>query len=59
MVKLEEVKKKIRPILEKYEIQRAGIFGSTARGEVETNDIELLVKVDDKISLFDFIGIQQ
>lgn len=59
MANLEEIKKKVRPILKKYGIQKAGVFGSTARDEPETNDIDLLVKIDQKISLLDFIGIQQ
>jgi predicted nucleotidyltransferase len=59
MANLEEIKKKVRPILKKYGIKKAGVFGSTARGEVETNDVDLLVKIDQKISLLDFIGIQQ
>jgi len=56
---LENIKKKIRPILKKYGIQKAGIFGSSARGESVVNDLDLLVKIDKKISLLDFIGIQQ
>ncbi|MGK7391297.1 MAG: nucleotidyltransferase family protein [Candidatus Cyclobacteriaceae bacterium M2_1C_046] len=59
MANLEEIKKKVRPVLKKYGIKKAGIFGSTARGETQTNDIDLLVKIDQKISLLDFIGIQQ
>lgn len=59
MTKLEEIKKKVRPILKKYGIQKGGVFGSTARGEEGTNDVDLLVKIDQKISLLDFIGIQQ
>jgi predicted nucleotidyltransferase len=59
MPKLEKIKKKVRPILEKYGIKKAGVFGSAARGEEETNDVDLLVKIDQKISLLDFIGIQQ
>ena len=59
MAHLEDIKKKIRPILKKYGIKKAGVFGSAARGEAETNDIDLLVKIDQKISLLDFIGIQQ
>lgn len=59
MANLEDIKKKVRPILEKYGIKKAGVFGSTARGEAKTNDIDLLVKIDQKISLLDFIGIQQ
>ncbi len=59
MANVEEIKKKVRPILKKYGIQKAGIFGSAARDEANANDIDLLVKIDQKISLLDFIGIQQ
>jgi len=59
MYKLENIKKKIRPILKKYGIQKAGIFGSSARGESVVNDLDLLVKIDKRISLLEFIGIQQ
>jgi len=59
MNNLDDIKKKIRPILEKYGIKKAGIFGSTARGEAVVNDLDLLVKIDKKISLLEFIGIQQ
>lgn len=59
MKNLEDIKKKIRPILKKYGIKKAGIFGSTARSETEVHDLDLLVKIDKKISLLDFIGIQQ
>jgi len=59
MADLDNIKKKIRPILKKYGIKKAGVFGSTARGEIEANDIDLLVKIDQKISLLDFTGIQQ
>jgi len=59
MNNLEDIKKKIRPILKKYGIKKAGIFGSSARGESMVNDLDLLVKIDKKISLLKFIGIQQ
>ena len=59
MNNLENIKKKIIPILKKYGIKKAGIFGSSARGESVVNDLDLLVKIDRKISLLDFIGIQQ
>ncbi len=59
MAKLEHIKKKVGPILKKYGIKKAGVFGSAARGEPETNDVDLLVKIDRKISLLDFVGIQQ
>ena len=59
MNNLESIKKIIRPILKKYGIKKAGIFGSSARGESVVNDLDLLVKIDKKISLLEFIGIQQ
>jgi uncharacterized protein len=59
MNNLVDIKKKIRPILKKYGIKKAGIFGSTARGESVANDLDLLVKIDRKMSLLEFIGIQQ
>ncbi|MEX1269266.1 MAG: nucleotidyltransferase domain-containing protein [Balneolaceae bacterium] len=33
--------------------------GSSARSESVVNDLDLLVKIDKKISLLEFIGIQQ
>lgn len=59
MDNLENIKKKIRPILTKYGISKAGIFGSCAREEPAVNDLDLLVSIDKKISLLEFIGIQQ
>lgn len=59
MKNLENIKKRIRPILKKFGIKKAGNFGSSARGESVVNDLDLLVKIDKKISLLEFIGIQQ
>jgi uncharacterized protein len=42
-----------------YGIKKAGIFGSSARDESVVNDLDLLVKIDKKMSLLEFIGIQQ
>ncbi len=47
------------PVLKKYGIKRAALFGSVARGQaLETSDIDMLVEPPDDISLFDFIDIQ-
>jgi len=56
---LEDIKNRVKPILQKYGIKKAGIFGSAARGAVMPNDIDILVKIDRKISLLEFISIQQ
>lgn len=57
---LEEIKNKILPILKRYGIKKAGIFGSLVRGEAkEGSDIDILVEITrDDISLLDFVGIK-
>lgn len=56
---IEEVKQKINPILQRYGVKRAGLFGSCARGEMsEDSDIDILVEIDKNISLLDFVGIK-
>ena len=59
MTHLDNIKQKVQPILQKYGIKKAGLFGSAARGEADAKDIDLLVKIEKKISLLDFVGIQQ
>ncbi|MCK5624916.1 nucleotidyltransferase domain-containing protein [Candidatus Pacearchaeota archaeon] len=59
MKTLKKIEKKIIPILKKHNIKRAGFFGSYARGEEKKNsDIDLLVKLEKHLSLFDVIGIK-
>ncbi len=57
---VEEIKNKILPILKRYGIKRAGIFGSLVRGEArKDSDIDILVEIErDDISLLDFVGIK-
>jgi len=56
---IQEIKKKITPILKRYGVKRAAIFGSFVRGEArKTSDIDILVKIEKDISLFDFIGLK-
>ena len=41
---IEEITKKITPILQQFDVEYAGIFGSVARGEeTETSDVDLMV----------------
>ena len=55
----EEIKQKILPILQRHGIKRAGLFGSYVRGEMrEDSDVDILVELDDDISLLDFVGIK-
>jgi len=56
---LERIKHKIIPILQRYGVKKAGLFGSCVRGEMkEDSDIDILVEIEKDISLLDFVGIK-
>jgi predicted nucleotidyltransferase len=53
------IKKKAGGIFKKYGVTRAAVFGSYARGEQKKNsDIDLLVELPDKMTLFGVIGLK-
>ena len=59
MVHLEELKQKILPILKRHGVKKAGLFGSYARGDLNAqSDIDILVDIDEEISLLDFVGLK-
>jgi len=52
--------KRAIPVLERYGVLRAGIFGSYARGEAgPDSDLDLLVELPEGSSLLDLVGLQQ
>lgn len=55
-----DIKRKIKPILERNHVKKAAIFGSVARGETKKNsDIDILVEFrGNNKSLFDLAGLQ-
>ncbi len=56
---LEEIKNIIVPILKSYEVTKAGIFGSLARGEeTDDSDIDILVEIKSNYSLLKFIELK-
>ena len=56
---IEDMKKKIRKILKKCGIVRAGIFGSYARGEQKKNsDVDILIQPTKDMSLLDFVHVK-
>ena len=56
---IEQIKHKILPILKIYNIKKAGLFGSLVRGELQKDsDIDILVEINEDISLLDFVGIK-
>ncbi len=50
---------KLRAILEKYNIKKAEVFGSVARGEARSgSDLDLLVEFPKGVSLFEIGRLQ-
>ncbi len=57
--KIEKIKKKILPILRSYNVERAGFFGSLAKGDLnKDSDIDILVEINSDLSLLDFVGLK-
>ena len=53
------LKRQIIPILNRYGVKKAGLFGSCVRGELrEDSDIDILVELASALSLLDFISIK-
>lgn len=58
-IEIEELKRKVLPILQQYGVKRVGLFGSCVRGEMrEDSDIDILVEIEKDISLLDFVGLK-
>ena len=58
MKQMDSLKKKIRKVLNKYHVQKAGIFGSYALGEGKRgSDIDILIEAPKGIG-FGFVRIQ-
>jgi predicted nucleotidyltransferase len=57
---IEEIKRKILPLLKRFGIKKAALFGSIVRGEARSDsDIDILVEIGrDDISLLDFVGLK-
>jgi len=50
---------KIIPILRKYGVKKASLFGSIARGDIHKNsDVDILVDIPKEKSLFEVMDIQ-
>jgi hypothetical protein len=57
--KIDEIKRKILSILKRYNVKKAGIFGSVARGEEnKESDLDILVEIVGRMSLLDFAGLK-
>ena len=57
--KLDNLKQKIKNVLKKHNIAKAGIFGSYARGEQKKNsDVDILIEVSNDMGLIGFISLK-
>ena len=57
---VDEIKGVVLPILIRHGVTRAGLFGSSARGELTaSSDVDILVELELRLSLLDVIGIEQ
>ena len=55
----EKLKKGILPLLERYGVRRASLFGSVARGEdTPASDIDILVELPESASLLELAGLK-
>lgn len=55
-----EIRQKAKPVLDRYSVREATLFGSYARGsQEEKSDIDIAVKIDNEMSLLDFVGLKQ
>lgn len=56
---VEQIRQSILPILARYGITRAAVFGSAAKGTCRPDsDIDLLVEIRKDLSLLDFVGLK-
>lgn len=54
-----EIKNKILPILKKYGVKKASLFGSVVRDEqTESSDIDLLVELPETASLLELANLK-
>lgn len=59
METIEEIRRAVLPVLRKYGVKRASLFGSLVRGEMdEKSDIDILVEFEGRKSLLNLAGLK-
>lgn len=59
-MKVEEIRKKITPVLSRHKVKRAGLFGSATTSALRSeSDIDILVEIKKDIGLFEFVAMKQ
>jgi predicted nucleotidyltransferase len=60
MKELEQYRKLILPVLERYFIKRAAFFGSFAKGNASPNsDMDLLIEPTKGFTIFEFLELEE
>lgn len=60
MSELERYQQLIVPVLKRYMIKRAAIFGSFAKGDANRNsDVDILIEPDKGFTIFKFLELEQ
>lgn len=60
MQQIEKYKQLILPVLKRYAIKRAAIFGSAAKGNMTRNsDVDLLIEAGDGFTLFTMLQLEE
>ena len=56
---IQEIQKKILPLLKESGVLRSSIFGSVARGEAnENSDVDILIELPENKSMFDLVRLE-
>lgn len=56
---VQDIKIKARPVFARHPITKAGVFGSFAKGKATADsDVDILVELNEKISLLEFVAIK-
>lgn len=60
MAPISKIKNAALPVLKKFRVCRAGIFGSNAAGRAKkSSDVDILVELDGSANLFGFVELKQ
>ena len=57
--KIREIQKLALPVLKKYDVKKASIFGSYVRGEdTKKSDVDMMIEFSGRKSLLDLVGLK-
>lgn len=58
-MEFDELKNSVEPVFKRYDVAKAGLFGSMARGDsTEESDVDIIVEFKGEKSLLDLAGLK-